>query len=108
MKLVHYFLLHSILGGIVFAKDPVNVGGRRELFLDNVMVERMVGGAQRVFHRPVPREVVIKFDQPWEGMTSGTATVFRDGELYRMYYRGGGDARREEFACYAESRRAAA
>ena len=104
MKLIHYFLLHSVLSGLALAKDPVSIGARRELFLDNVMVERMAGGAQRVFHRPVPREVVIKFDQPWEGLTSGTATVFQDGELYRMYYRGGGKPSREEFACYAESR----
>ena len=97
-------ILSAIFLSAVSAKEPVNIGGRRELFLDNVMVGRMVGGAQRVFHRPVPRDVVIKFDQPWEGMTSGTATVFQDGDRCRMYYRGGGDASREEFACYAESR----
>jgi len=86
------------------AKEPVAISGRRELFLDNTIVEQLAGDAQRVFHRPVAREVVIKFDEPWEGETSGTVTVFQDGDLYRMYYRGGGDAQREEFACYAESR----
>ena len=46
------------------AKEPVAIGGRRELFLDNTIVEHLAGNAQRVFHRPVAREVVIKFDQP--------------------------------------------
>jgi hypothetical protein len=32
--------------------------------------------------------VAIKYDQPWEGNASGYATVFQDGEIYRMYYRG--------------------
>jgi len=90
--------------GTAGAKAPFDIAGRRELFIDSAMVDRMDGGAQRVFHRPVPREVVIEFDRPWEGQTSGTATVFQDGDRYRMYYRGGGDAEREEFACYAESR----
>ena len=77
------------------AKEPVAISGRRELFLDNTIVEQLAGDAQRVFHRPVAREVVIKFNQPREGETSGTVTVFQDGDLYRMYYRGGGHAQRD-------------
>jgi hypothetical protein len=104
MKFVNYVLLHSILCGIALAKDPVNVGGRRELFLDDVMVERMVGGAQRVFHHPVAREVVMKFDKPWEGNACGDGVVFRDGDIYRMYYRALDTSKPPGFTCYAESR----
>ena len=104
MKFVNYVLLHSILCGIALAKDPVNVGGRRELFLDDVMVERMVGGAQRVFHHPVAREVVMKFDKPWEGNACGDGVVFRDGDIYRMYYRAMDTSKQPGFTCYAESR----
>ena len=111
MKLILSFLLLSAFGGMAFAKEPVNIGGRRELFLDNVMVERMVGGAQRVFHRPVPQEVVIKFDKSWEGNACAFVTVFKDGDRYRMYYQAlnlpgnaGGEKRGSHvFDCYAES-----
>ena len=111
MKFFNYVLLHSILCGIALAKVPVNVGGRRELFLDDVMVERMVGGAQRVFHHPVAREVVMKFDQPWEGNACGFVTVFKDSDRYRMYYRaenapntaGSENRAYGPFDCYAES-----
>ena len=104
MKVFNYVLLYSILCGIALAKDPVNVGGRRELFLDDVMVERMVGGTQRVFHRPVAREVVMKYDKPWEGNSCGDSVVFRDGDIYRMYYRALDTSKPPGFTCYAESR----
>ena len=102
----------AALCGVAQAQDPVNIGSRRELFLDNLMVQRLEGGAQRVFHKPVLREVVITFDQPWEGNACGYVTVFRDGDRYRMYYRAmnvpgsaGGEKRGSHaFDCYAESR----
>jgi hypothetical protein len=101
----------AALCGEAHAKDILDIGSRRELFLDNLLVDRLEGGAQRVFHHPVPREVVITFDQPWEGNTCGYVTVFRDGERYRMYYRAqnvpgsaGGEKRGSHaFDCYAES-----
>jgi hypothetical protein len=59
----------------------------------------------------VPREVVMKFDQPWEGNACGFVTVFKDGDHYRMYYRaenvhntaGGENRGYGSFDCYAES-----
>jgi hypothetical protein len=54
------------------------------------------------------REVVIVHDEPWEGNTCGIHTVFRDGDVYRMYYRGwnhkGRHATHPPFVCYAESK----
>jgi hypothetical protein len=93
------------------ATDAVNIGDRRELLLDNLLVGRLEGGAERVFHKPVPREVVMKFDQPWEGNACGFVTVFKDGDRYRMYYRaenapntaGGENRGNFTFDCYAES-----
>ncbi len=66
---------------------PVEIGDRRELFLDNLLVDRFEGEAHRVFHKPVPREIVMTFDDPNEANSWGYATVFKDGDLYRMYYR---------------------
>ena len=92
---------------------PVEIGKRRELFLDDVMVDRLKGAAGRVFHLPVPREIVLVFDKPWEGNICHYHTVFRDGDLYRFYYLPGsytippeGGRRKMGFAgwAYAESR----
>ena len=41
-----------------------------------------------MLHHPIAREVALIRDAPWEGNASGYTTVFRDGPVYRMYYRG--------------------
>lgn len=70
------------------AAGPIHVGSRLELFVDDYLVERLVVGAQLRLQHPVPREVAVVFDSPWEGNGCGYHTVFRDGDLYRLYYRG--------------------
>ena len=95
------------------AADPevIDIGSRRELFVDKYVIESMDGAELRL-HRPTPRDVVIVQDQPWEGSSSHYMTVFKDGDLYRMYYRGSNviytpegyhDSHRE-VVCYAESK----
>jgi len=79
--------------------DTVLIGTQRELFVDAYLVEDL-SGAQLVLHHPVPREIAIVHDKPWEGGTCAYHTVFRDGDLYRMYYRGGWGWK---VYCYAES-----
>ena len=70
------------------ADAALDIASRRELFLDEFLIEKLTGGARLVLHRPTPREVVVVHDQPWEGNTSGYVTVIQDGERYHMYYRG--------------------
>ena len=70
------------------AADPINIGSRRELFVDDHLVEQLKGAASLRLHHPIPREVSIVHDAPWEGTASGSHTVFQDGDRYRMYYRG--------------------
>lgn len=89
---------------------PIAVGSRRELFVDQHLIERL-DGARRQLHHPVPREIAITHDASWEGAGSGYHSVIRDGDLYRLYYRGsalGVDNGRlklgREVYCYAESR----
>ena len=91
----------------------VSIGSRRELFLDGHLIDRLKGSARQQLHNPVARELSLVHDAPWEGTSSGYHTVFQDGDLYRMYYRGSQlsvvDARlitnsHPEFYCYAESR----
>ena len=85
-------------------------GTQRELFAEQYLVESMTVGVKQRLHRPEPKEVVLTTDAPWEGNTSAYYTVFRDGDLFRMYYRGSHwdtgtkkEAHRE-VTCYAESR----
>lgn len=66
----------------------IDIGSRRELFVDSSIVEELSGGAQLRLHRPVPREIALEHDLPWEGTGCIYHCVFLDGDLFRMYYRG--------------------
>ena len=88
-----------------------DIGTRVEPFVDEWLIDRLDGAELRLAH-PVRREVVMEFDQPWEGNTSYYPVMFRDGDRFRMYYRGshtihgGAKAdyeRPEEMICFAES-----
>ena len=68
------------------AAAPLNIGVRRELFVDDFLIERL-DKANRILHHPQPREVVLTFDRPWEAEAPGYVTVLRDGDRLRMYYR---------------------
>ena len=54
--------------------------------------------------------MVLVTDAPWEGNTSACFTVFRDNDIYRMYYRAAHSVesptqtRHPDFSCYAESK----
>ena len=94
------------------AEEPVDVGSRLELMVDDFLIERMSASVELRLHHPVRREVVITFDRPWEGNACSCCTVIQDGDLYRLYYRGScmkiGEGRitytHPEVTCYAESR----
>jgi len=88
------------------AADPIDVGNRRELFVDRRLIDRLEG-ARLKLHPPQPREIVLKFDRPWEGLYSGYETVLNTGDRFRLYYRGLRVARHAlgtEVTCVAESR----
>ena len=90
--------------------EPVNLGSRRELFADDALIARVSGDVRQKLHQPVPCEVVLTTNAPWEGNTCAYYTIFRDGPLFRMYYRGSHwdtatrKAAHREVTCYAESR----
>ncbi|MBU0609078.1 MAG: hypothetical protein KKI08_14425 [Armatimonadetes bacterium] len=44
-----------------------NTGSRRELFVDDALIENLTGGARPRLHRPVPQEVALVAAAPWEG-----------------------------------------
>jgi hypothetical protein len=82
--------------------EPIDIGSRLELFVDGRLIDRVNNVSLRM-HEPERREVVFRFDAPWEGSQSGYVTVLKDGDRFRMYYRGGGDLSTEEVTCLAES-----
>ena len=95
---------------LLSAAEPVDIGTRRELFVDGHMIGSL-DGVERRLHHPVPRETVIVHDAPWEGAGSGYHSVIHDGDVYRMYHRGsalgvekGKLKLGRQVYCYAESR----
>lgn len=92
------------------AAEPIDIGSRREPLVDDYLIQT-VSGLVHVLHEPVRREVAVVHNQPWEGNCCGYHTVFQDGDLYRMYYRGSqggastvGILAHQSVVCYAESR----
>ena len=87
--------------------DAINLGSRRELFVDRFLIDQLQGAELRM-HEPIREGVAVKFDNPWEGGFSGYPTVIKDGGLYRMYYRGlpvaTPDGGPEAVVAYAESK----
>jgi hypothetical protein len=93
--------------------DPIAIGSRRELFVDDFLIDQLSGKAERRLHQPQPKEIAITHDAPWEGSGSGYHSIFRDGDKYRMYYKSwqltvtapGKVSTGEHplFTCYAES-----
>jgi hypothetical protein len=96
----------------LWAQDPLQIGSRRELFVDDHLISELKGQAMQRLHHPQPQEIAIIHDAPWEGSGSGYHSVFKDGDLYRMYYKawqlevkdGKIDASTHPlYTCYAES-----
>lgn len=107
-------LLASSVGQLLaFENDaPIEIGSRRELFIDQALIDKLDGGATQRLHHPVPREIALVHDEDWEGTGSGYHSVFQDGDLYRMYYKAWhlevstdklNTGRHPLYCCYAES-----
>ena len=114
----HRFLIVVLLvlgsSPVALSQDSnvINIGSRRELFVDHFLIDSLQEGANLVLHHPTPREIAITFNQPWEGNASGYPSVFKDDDMYRLYYRGHKYViddppfrqAQSEAVCYAESK----
>ena len=106
--LASVFVVHAFFAAsLSMAQDVADIGDRRELFVDQALIES-TENAQLVMHRPHDEGVAVPFDKPWEGAFCGYATVIKDGDLFRLYYRGlpeaGKDGADAETTSYAESK----
>jgi len=66
--------------------DILSIGDRRELFVDDVLIESTRGDAALQLHQPERRDVVLRTANAWGGGRGGYASVFRDHDRVRMYY----------------------
>ena len=84
----------------------IDLGSRRELFVDDYLIERM-DGVHLELQQPRDEGAVFWPDRPWEGGWTGYYTVIKDGETFRLYYRGKPTSQNagvpDEVTCYAES-----
>ena len=99
-------LLFCVAPLLVSGAEMIDLGSRRELFVDHFLIEKM-NGTRLQMHEPHREGTALRFDKPWEGGFCSYATVIEEGGLYRMYYRGlpeaGHDGSDNESVCYAES-----
>lgn len=108
-----YLMMMLMLIGprMVISEEVVDLGPRRELFVDHFLIDKL-DGAQLKLQTPRSAGPVFQLDQPWEGIVSGYFTVIHDPEqrMYHLYYRGrptttsadASDAA-HEVTCYARS-----
>ena len=101
------------------SQEPLDIGSRLELFVDDSLIESMTGVRLKL-HEPASAGKALVFDKPWEGVTCDYVSIFKDDSLYRMYYRGSSHAgytvrsllepgervipEHDQLVCYAESR----
>lgn len=109
-----YYSSHEGKSAIYLARIKVpleteSIGTRLEPFVDDYLLEQLTGTARLVVQKPLPRDVALSADKPWEGNTSAYYTVMQDEGKIRLYYRGSHfdeKTKKEthpEVTCYAES-----
>lgn len=90
---------------------PLEIGSRRELFVDHCLLESLTREAGLRLHPPERKEVVFQAEGPLENGCSGVYSVLVEhGGRYHLYYRGhypladtGGDASTQQTANVAFS-----
>lgn len=111
MKTLLSFITFLTLGSSGIYADSIDIGGRRELFVDDTLIQSFTGKARLQLHSPIPQEIVMVHDSPWEGSNCHYHSIFKDGNIYRMYHNavhllfeaGKISESHPRFCCYAES-----
>ncbi len=111
MKRTILLILFSACGSFSAKAAPIDIGNRRELLVDDFLIESFDGGTALKLHHPTAKEIVFTHDAPWEGSGCGYHSIFKDGDKYRMYYKAWQLSVTEgklapadaNFTCYAES-----
>lgn len=64
----------------------VDIGARRELFVDDFLIDHIDNDLTLKLHHPIPRDIVLRHNAPWEGNGTSFHSIFKDGDIFRMYY----------------------
>lgn len=70
----------------VAAVPPVDIGTRRELFVDRFLIASMTNTRLELAH-PERREVALEANAPWESGTFFVYSVVQEANKIRLYYR---------------------
>lgn len=104
-RVARAFLWLVQLANLGAGAATLELAERREPFLDRYLIASL-RGVELKLHEPRDEGVVLHFDEPWEGPFSAYCTMLRDGERYRLYYRGTPATKMagiREVTCVAES-----
>ena len=110
MRLSRIFLpllIAASVSALRAEESPLDIGSRRQLFVDGSLIERMAG-VRQVLHHPVRRETAIGPEHPWEKFGVSYMVTFRDQGKFRAWYRVDaasfvGKQKRRSMTAYAES-----
>jgi len=75
-------LITAAIVGCVSGAEPIDIGSRRELFVDRLLIDELKGVALKL-HTP---QLAPPIDSPRPH--GHYATFIRDGDRFRFYYRG--------------------
>lgn len=64
----------------------INIGFRREILWDDYIIDLAQTTALKRIHHPIRKEKVMQLDAPWEGSLFFFGNIFKDNDIYRMYY----------------------
>ena len=110
--IMNYFLTAlAVLSLSAVADEPIDIGSRRELMIDDYLIESISDSLRLQMHKPVRRNLAMVTDAPWEGNACAYSSLFHDGEKFRMYYttnhyvnqKGRIEEPHGRHLCYAES-----
>lgn len=81
------FLNVCVPDGVAQTDGRIDLGNRRELFIDDYLIDER-NHVELLVHQPVREEIAVTCDAPWEGNGCGYYSVLHDPQesVYRMYY----------------------
>ena len=65
----------------------LNIDSRRELFVDHYLIGKLTNTTLKL-HEPRNEGGALQMDKPWEAPYPDYVSVVKDGDLYRMWFRG--------------------
>ena len=81
------FLVFSRATAAPPEEEPLDIGSRLELFVDDYLIDSMEGVRLKL-HEPRSEGKILEFSLPWEGVTSMGISVLKDDDGFKLYYLG--------------------